>query len=157
MMDYFGEYRERFAPEAFEGIVLEAVGVYHRFFTEGVSDCAVDSIKGEGVAFDLLRLGVGCICGGYSPEIIGIVLDSEVLTALNAKGLSDKEILELNIVKTLIPLIQAGKMREFAYVVWTFSRTAATSEALNKKIYPFQKAPEDSEFWYVGDWVHVIE
>jgi hypothetical protein len=141
-------FRDKFAVNAFEAVALEVIEVFYKLTVEGVSDCLIGSIKGEGPAFDLLRLGVGCVMEGYSPEIVKTALDAETLIYLNSKELNDEEIAKLSLIKTLIPLIQEGNRAVFSDVVGAFSRTSAVLEALNKKIYPFDKTHPHHEYLY---------
>jgi len=133
-------FQKKFSDKDFELLAMRLIKIFHKFLNYTFVTSFLEGetlVEEEGIAFDATRLGIDMIAGGYAPSVISTALDAFVSIHINSGKLNDKEIVELCMVKTIIPIMQAGDIVEFSSVLKPFCSTYAVVHGLSDLIYPF--------------------
>ena len=98
-LDSLPFFKGRFNGDDFEPLLLTLIFAFHRARIAGVTAMMEFKIEGEGSAYKLMRLSFKLIADGRMPLTHELLLHCAIDMMQSERKLTDKEVLQLEIVK----------------------------------------------------------
>jgi len=134
---HYSFFKNIFNQNNFDNLILHLINIFEKYIINKVKNkhyIEDYKISEDTPIHNLLKFGINCINENRTPESYAILFDFIIYNSINSKKLNDKQIMEMVIIKTAIPIIAQYDIYKFDDVIVHNFGSPKVREAMSKKI-----------------------